>query len=250
MNDTTPNKPDAETLAVVMPVYNEAGAIGPVVVEWITQLRALGMPFVLQAINDGSRDETPAILDGLAADWPELRVTHQRNRGHGPTLVAAYAAAMATHAWVFQTDSDGELPASAFPEVWKARAGKDAVMGYRVDRNAPRARKLVTGGMTLLLRICFGKGPRDGNCPYRLLKSETFLPLVRRLPANAFAPNVLLSGDIAAKRLSFAEVPVPFRPRETGECSIRKWKLARAALRSARQLFAHRFLPSPPPTSP
>src|SRR5207237_1359872 len=46
------------TLTVVMPAYNEAGAIREVVTGWDCQLAALGVPYEIRVYDDGSRDGT------------------------------------------------------------------------------------------------------------------------------------------------------------------------------------------------
>ena len=59
-------------------------------------------------VNDGSTDGSAAVLDGLVAVEPRLRVvTHDRNRGYGGALLSGFAAA--TKQWVFYTDGDGQF---------------------------------------------------------------------------------------------------------------------------------------------
>jgi glycosyltransferase involved in cell wall biosynthesis len=76
------------TVSVILPAYNAEATI----VEAIESVRAQTYTdYELIAVDDGSTDRTGAILDGLAASWPAMRVLHQSNRG----LAAARNAAVA-----------------------------------------------------------------------------------------------------------------------------------------------------------
>ncbi|MFI7484296.1 bifunctional polysaccharide deacetylase/glycosyltransferase family 2 protein [Kocuria sp. M1R5S2] len=65
-------------VSVVLPVYNEE----PVVARTLTALRASDYPNLeVVAVDDGSTDDTLAIMRRLAAEWPQLRVITQPNGG-------------------------------------------------------------------------------------------------------------------------------------------------------------------------
>ncbi len=61
-------------LWVVMPVYNEASCIGDVIAEWMPVLRKEVGDFTLCLLNDGSKDNTLAVISELAQHYPELKV--------------------------------------------------------------------------------------------------------------------------------------------------------------------------------
>ncbi len=229
----------APELIVVMPVYNERDVIARVAAEWLDMLDGLDVPYRLLLRNDGSRDDTADVLNALS--HASLEVAHAPNRGHGPTILRACREAAARAPWIFQTDSDGELPAATFPAFWAEREKADLLIGIRIDRESPWSRRLITSVLRLILRLLFGKGIHDGNCPYRLMRSKAFQPLFDSLPEDTFAPNVLVSGFALRQKLRILELPVPHTSRTTGVCSIRKLKLLRAALKAARQTLAYRF---------
>ena len=220
-------------LSLVMPAYNEEGAIAAVVREWDAELQRVGVPYEMRIYDDGSRDRTGEILDTLAAAHPNVRPIHQSNRGHGPTLLRGYAEAAGD--WVLQVDSDGEMAAAAFPTLWARREGTDLVLGYRQGRTSPLARRLITGVSRLTVRMLFGAGVRDVNCPYRLFRRDALARLLPTVPADAFAPNVILAGLAVRAGLRVVELPVPHTNRRTGASSIVRWKLWRAAFQSFTQ---------------
>ena len=73
------------------------------------------------------------------------------------------------------------------------------------------------------------------NCPYRLMRSSTLVPLLEPIPDDTFAPNVVLSGLLARSGARLAEVPVAHRDRTTGVVSILGLRALRAAIRSFGQ---------------
>ena len=72
-------------LIVVMPTYNEAECIEKVCKKWLALVKNYS-PAKLIVINDGSKDNTQAILDSLQSQNPELVVVHQPNGGHGKAV--------------------------------------------------------------------------------------------------------------------------------------------------------------------
>lgn len=230
-------------LIVVLPVYNEGEIIADTVTEWLDQLDQLAIPYRLHVCNDGSRDNTQEILDGLS--HPALELHHARNRGHGPTILRTYRSAVDRAPWVFQCDSDGELPAETFPAFWKSRTEADLVTGTRFHRTDNRIRLLITRVLRIGTLCLFGKGIPDVNCPYRLMRSEAFRPLFDQLPEDTFAPNVLVSAYALLKPLRIRTLPVEHTLRQTGVVSIRGRSLLKAVLRATRQTLAFRFRPMP-----
>lgn len=223
-------------LSVVMPVYNEAEAIGPVLKKWMAMLDTLGIRYRIRAYNDGSKDATGKILAEVAdASDGRVLAVDKANSGHGPTILRGYREAAEDADWVFQIDSDDEMGPESFPELWSKRNDYDFLVGRRDGRRQPLARKVVSFVSRLSVRLFYGKGIWDVNTPYRLMRAEVFAPFYAQIPDDTFAPNVILSGLAARHRLRLLEIPVPQHDRTTGEVSIKKWKLLKAAARSFAQ---------------
>lgn len=221
--------PDPE-LSVVMPAYNEEDAVGDVVGSWAKELDALGIDYEMRVYDDGSTDATGAVLRGLAARMPRVIAVSQANRGHGPTILGGYRQSRGT--WVFQTDSDGEIPAAGFADLWVRREEYDLLLGYRTGRRAPLGRRVVTRGCRLAVRALFGAAVRDVNTPYRLMRRSWLQLVLPRIPGDAFAPNVILTGLAGRGGLRIYEHAVPYHARKTGTGSLVALRLWRGAFRS------------------
>ncbi len=229
-----------DRLALVMPVYNESGAIRTVIEEWTKELSRLGIDFQIHAYNDGSRDDTLRILNELAREIPRLVVHNKLNSGHGPTILRGYRENSGVE-WIFQVDSDNEISPEKFEDLWIRRDDYDFLVGRRVRPRQPWARKVMSAASRTIVRIFYGSTVFDVNSPYRLMRCQALKKIFFSLPDRMFAPNVVISGMVSLKRLRVYETPVNQKQRATGEVSIRKWKLVKAALRSSWQTAAYRF---------
>ena len=223
-------------LSIVMPVYNEAEAIGAVVRSWAEEIERLGIRYEFLLYDDGSRDGSADALDRLAEALPAVRVTHHTNRGHGPSILRGYGDARGD--WVLQVDSDGEVSPRDFEKFWNARAGHDVLIGYRVGRASSVARRLISRGAGLAVRALFGAGIRDVNAPYRLVRRTHLAGLISRIPDTTFAPNVLMSGLAIRSGLTIAQIPVSRQERTSGRTTLLGFGVWRVSGRALLQTLA------------
>jgi dolichol-phosphate mannosyltransferase len=220
-------------LSVVMPAYCEERRIVAVVSDWMAELDRLDIDYVFRVYDDGSKDGTREVLERLAAERPRLVVRSHSNRGHGPTILAGYEEAQGD--WVFQTDSDDELPPGRFADLWEHRHEFDILVGNRQNRRSPLARKVVAAGSRCAVWLLFGKSFRDVNTPYRLMRRSVLVEMIRFVPRTTFAPNVILAGLAARMAVRVYEAPVPHRPQQTITAALNRWGLWKTALRCARE---------------
>lgn len=223
----------------VMPVYNEAECVERVCREWIAQMDAVDGSLLV--IDDGSTDQSARILDHLASAEPRLVVLHQINAGHGAAVINGYRRALElSPEYVFQVDSDGEMPARLFPEIWAMRGMADFVLGWRSGRRTHPFRLALSSVHRALLCALFGVNVRDPNIPFRLMQSTRLRGLLDSVPEGVFAPNVNLS-LLAAKAGVLGLGPeVPMAPRSGGVASIRGWHTLALGLRCAVELARFR----------
>lgn len=234
----------SEKLCVVMPVYNEQAAIGGVLTKWDQALKELGIDFTIRPYNDGSKDNSLQVMRDFVAAHPDSRieVRDKPNGGHGNTILTGYREAVRDgFDWVFQIDSDDEMGPEKFGELWKKRGDCDFLVGIRDGRVQALPRKVISFVSRLCVRLFYGKSVWDVNTPYRLMRASAFQEFYNWIPLTTFAPNVILSGLAARHRLRCFETRVPQHDRTTGEVSIKKWKLLKAAAKSFWQTIMYSF---------
>ncbi len=229
-------------LCLVVPAYNESGAIKEVIQSWETLLAKLNINFDIHIYNDGSKDNTLEILTAEAKNYENLFIHDKKNSGHGPTILLGYNENVNNYEWIFQIDSDNEMSPNDFSKLWEKRAKYDFLVGRRDQRIQPASRRIVSQISRIVVRILFGKTIWDVNSPYRLMRTSSFSPIYKKIPADTLAPNLLVSGLAGKNKLRLYEVPVRHHCRTTGEVSIQKWKLFKFSLRSFLQTFYFRLV--------
>ena len=228
------------TVTVVMPAYNEEGAIREAVAEvQECVLDRIGGSSLL-VVDDGSRDSTGVILDELAGGDARVRVIHKANGGHGPALMTGLEQVESE--WVFLVDSDRQMPLEPVATLWDAvRSGDyDAAFGVRRQRDDPALRLWLTGLIRNTIPLLFGVRIRDANVPYKLFRRSTWIEARSHIPAGTLAPSLFLALFMKLRGLRIAEIDVPHRERETGEVSIKRWKLVKFCSRAFRQMLDFR----------
>ena len=97
------------SLDVVVAARDEE-AVVPRLVERLTSLRYPSGQLTTWVIDDGSLDRTPALLDDLAIQHPELNVIHrQRNAGGGKSGALNTALGCLKGEWLLVLDADAQL---------------------------------------------------------------------------------------------------------------------------------------------
>lgn len=228
-----------DKLCVVMPVYNEQDAVNTVLEKWDDALSALNIDYCIRPYNDGSKDNSLAVMRKIAESKNRIDVRDKPNGGHGHTILTGYLEASNDgFDWIFQIDSDDEMGPYKFGDLWNAREEYDFLVGIRDGRVQALPRKIISFVSRLCVRLFYGKSVWDVNTPYRLMRVSVFKTIFDSIPMETFAPNVIISGMAAKKHLRCYEIRVPQHDRTTGEVSIKKWKLFKAAVRSFVQTIA------------
>ena len=212
-----------EKLFIVMPAYNEQDNIADTLAAWypVIERHAANGESRLVAVNDGSKDDTFAVMQEFAKDHPLFTPLTKPNGGHGPTVIYAYNYAIEQGAdWIFQTDSDGQTNPEEFEAFWEAREAYDGIFGNRTVRGDGNSRAMVEKVVCLLLRIYFGVKVPDANAPFRLMRAEKVAKYLKKLPEDYNLPNIMMTTYFVyyKERVSFREIS--FKPREKGTNSI------------------------------
>ncbi|WP_413587456.1 glycosyltransferase family 2 protein [Bdellovibrio sp. HCB274] len=230
----------SKNLSVVMPVYNEEECISQVVEKWVVALDKLNITYDINVYNDGSKDQTLAALNQAAQKFPTLKVNDKKNSGHGPTILLGYRNSV-NYDWIFQIDSDDELGPEKFAELWSLRDNFDFLIGIRDGRYSPLPRKVISFISRIVVWTFYGTGVWDVNSPYRLMRAEKFKDIFNAIPSDTFAPNLIVAGMACKKKMRIKQIQVPYKDRQTGEVSIKKWKLFKAAVKSFKQTIKAAF---------
>lgn len=224
-------------IAIAIPAYNEAGAIGDVIRDSLAVLAEVASEYEVLVGNDGSQDRTGAIADELARAHPQVRVVHHaRNQGVARTCWELYR--MAQTDWVAFFPGDGQIPPGELRAMLGGLDRMDVVVGHRYPRRDP-AHRLVTAWLwNAAGRFLFGLNVRD-------MDSVKLYPmsLIRSIEIESASPFMETEILIKAARLGLrvGNVNVAHRPRRAGrQTGLRPRVVAGALAELLRYWWAHR----------
>ncbi|MCE0486708.1 glycosyltransferase family 2 protein [Ornithinimicrobium sediminis] len=170
-------------LSVVVPMYDEAEVLPLLVARLRRVLDGLDVTYEVVAVDDGSRDQTPVLLQRHRREWPQLRVVRLRaNAGHQAAISAGLACARGD--WVVTLDADLQDPPEVIvPMLQAARSqGVDVVYGVRTDRSSDSLFKRSTARAFYgVMRAAGARDAPDDAGDFRMMSRAT-VDAVNALP--------------------------------------------------------------------
>lgn len=203
---------NAPYVAAVVPVYNEVGSLDEMHRQLTAGFEALGRPYEILFVNDGSSDGSTEKLDALAeADAEHVRVIHLRkNFGKSPALAAAFQRVRGEI--VLTLDADLQDDPSMIPEfVARIEAGADLVSGWKQRRHDPIGKTLPSKLFNFIVRKVSGVPLSDFNCGYKAYRIDCVRELSVYGGFHRFLP-VLAS----ERGFKIEQIVVKHRAREHG----------------------------------
>ena len=223
-------------ISVVVPMRNESPNVRPLYAELVAALDAYGRPFEIVVIDDGSTDDTFALLAELQAQDARLRIIRFR-RNFGQT--AAFAAGFAQARGQFIVTSDGDLqndPADIPAMVEKAKAGPDIVAGWRKERKDPFInRRLPSMIANAIISFATGVKLHDYGCSLKVFRAEVVKSMKLYGEMHRFLPAIA-----AEQGVEIVEHVVNHRKRMHGRS---KYGISRT-IRVVLDLMTVKFLSS------
>ncbi len=193
-------------ISVFFPAFNDAKSIGKLVADALDVLPALTDDYEVIVVNDGSADETDAVLQDLEKRHKNFRVVrHAANKGYGAALQSGFKTA--SKDLIFYTDGDGQYDVRELPLLFAKLDDKtDVVNGYKIERADGTRRKLLGGSYNKMAHFFFDLPIRDVDCDFRLIR-KTALDGVN-LTSESGGICVELIYKLNQKSCNFAEIPV------------------------------------------
>lgn len=203
-------------LSLFFPAYNEEANLENTVEKAIPVLKKVAQEYELIIVNDGSKDKTGEIAEKLAQKYPFIKViTHSPNQGYGAALRSGFYHSQ--YQWIVTTDSDGQFDFAEVTKLIEKARNADLVIGYRINRQDPWARKLFGWGWTLLANLLLGVNAKDVDCSFKLVKKEVIdsIPKLQSVRGGMISPELL--GKAKKAGFEIDQVGVYHYPRKEGK---------------------------------
>jgi len=213
-------------LSIVLPVYNEAENIVPVLRGLEAVVRT---PHEVLVVYDFEADTTVPVVRALQRDLPNVRLERNRlGRGVLNAMKVGIDASRGELVLISMADGSDE-PEVVDRMVTLARAGADVVAASRYVRGGrqiggPRLKTLLSRLAGLSLHLFAGLPVHDATSNFRLYR-RSFLRSVTIESQAGFELALELTVKAHRARRSMAEVPTTWRDRTAGTSrfQLRRW---------------------------
>lgn len=224
-------------LGLVIPLYDEEELVTEVVASIHATLKQAGIEHVLVLVNNGSQDQTAALVDDLSLDASVVAIHLRENAGYGGGILAGLA-------WLEQNEmpdvvgwiwGDGQVSPSALPPLFAAcAAGAPLAKAVRKERHDGLQRQAITTVYAAATRV-LGIHAEDVNgCP-KLMTRAAFEELQPRSSDWFLDAEVVVKAE--QRNWEIATHPVIMRARTAGHSKVNWHTVAEFALNLTRWRF-------------
>ena len=223
-------------ISVIVPMRNESPNVRQLYGELIAALEGYGRPFEIVVVDDGSTDDTFALLSAIQRQDPRVRVIRfRRNFGQTAAFAAGFKHARGT--FIVTSDGDGQNDPKDIPAmVEKARTGPDIVAGWRKDRKDPFInRRLPSMIANAIISFATGVKLHDYGCSLKVFRAHVVKSMRLYGEMHRFLPAIA-----AEQGVEIVEHVVNHRKRMFGKS---KYGISRT-IRVVLDLMTVKFLSS------
>ena len=213
------------SLSVVFPAYNEQERIGASLDKARTWLERHHPDHEVIVVDDGSSDDTAALVRNQATRWPRLRLVQLvRNRGKGAATRRGVLEAQG--AWILTSDADLSTPLPDVERLLAAGAhapvviGSRSIAGANITQRQPLYRVAMGRAFNRATRMVSPGGHNDTQCGFKLYRRDAGRDLFERLTVEGFAFDVEVL--YLAHKLNYpvAEVAVTWHNDERSSVNV------------------------------
>jgi dolichol-phosphate mannosyltransferase len=205
------------SLSVIVPVYNEAENIQPLVERLGSALRPWSANAEIIFVDDGSADRTVALLKQAQENDPRIRIAHLR-RNLGQTAAIAVGFRLAQGRAVVTLDGDLQNDPADIPRLLEMLSDWDAVCGIRVYRQDSLWKRFSSRVANGFRNWLTGDDIVDTGCTLKAFRRECLEGLELYHGMHRFLPTLL-----KMRGFRVTQAPVSHHPRWRGETKYGTW---------------------------
>jgi dolichol-phosphate mannosyltransferase len=213
---------------LVVPTYNEAENIEPIVTEATRALATAAPDHRLLIVDDNSPDGTGAIADRLAAERDDVEVLHRAGKeGLGPAYLAGFERALLGGAsLVLEMDADFSHDPADAPRLIEAAADADLVLGSRYTDGGGVSgwewhRRLLSRGGCWYARTILGVPVRDLTGGFKCFRREVLEALdLSGIHADGYGFQIEMTYRVIRAGFRVKEIPITFHDRRAGSSKM------------------------------
>jgi glycosyltransferase involved in cell wall biosynthesis len=241
MNDLKIADRPSLDISVIAPVFNEEQSLAILYSSIRQTLESEGLDWELVLINDGSNDNSAAVLDGLAASDSRVKVVHFR-RNYGQTAAMMAGIDFASGEIIIPIDADLQNDPSDIPRLLaKLREGFDVCSGWRKARkDGALRRNLPSRIANRIISKVSGVELHDYGCSLKAYRKEVVKGVKLYGEMHRFIP---IYASWQGGRVT--EIPVNHNPRMHGKSNYGLERIFKVLLDLMVVKFLYRYAQKP-----
>lgn len=203
-------------ITMFFPAYNEERNIPRLLDSAAKILREVANNYeILVVVYGGSTDNTIGIVKELASRNKKIRLLIQPKgkKGIGYAKIMGFKNARFPH--IFYADSDNQFDLSEFRKFLPYIGKYGIIAGYRIKRQDPKARIMISKVYNLIMRLLFGVRERDLDCAFRLVSRKVISSISLKCRTGVATTEILAKAR--KKGFKIKEVGVNHYPRKYGK---------------------------------
>ncbi|MEZ5398320.1 MAG: glycosyltransferase family 2 protein [Bryobacteraceae bacterium] len=233
-------------LSVVIPARNEEGSVQATLIDVASTLRREDISFEIIVVNDASTDSTADRVKELAADYPEIRLVHNRGRnGFGMAIRCGIENTNGAAIAIMMADCS-DSPEDLVSCFRKLGEGYDCVFGSRFVRGGkvidyPRHKLALNRMANLFIRLLFGIPFNDFTNAFKLYRREVIAGM-QPLISPHFNLTVEMPLKAIVRGYTFATLPISWTNRKSGISKLKIKEMGSRYLFIVLYLWLEKFL--------
>lgn len=225
------------SLSIVIPAFNEARRL-PATLHQLTEfLEAQQWDWEIRVVDDGSSDDTAAVVESLARANTRIVLQREPHRGKGGAVRAGLLRARGSYR--FMCDADLSMPPGELPRFLPAaRREFDVAIGSREGAGARRVgepwRRHAVGRLfNWTIQALAVRGIADTQCGFKMFTARSVDAIFLHTTLDGWAFDVEVLAIARALGLRIVEVPIEWHHRPESQVSVTRdsWRMLRDLFR-------------------
>ncbi len=228
--------------AVVLPTYNEAENIQPLIRALLEAEPAL----TVLVVDDNSPDGTGRLADEIAVKEPRVQVLHRtERRGRGYAGAEGFSWCLARgFDPILEMDADFSHDPAALPQLLATSRDWEVVIGSRAvpgggEEGRGALRRFITWGAAVYLRAMLGVRVKDPTSGYRCFRRSA-MEAAHPETLTSAGPSIVTEMLYRVRRCRIKEIPIQFKDRREGRSKFNLKAMTDSLKLAARLRFRGR----------
>lgn len=211
--------------SMVLPIYNEEPNLGRLFDEIVAVMKDIGAGYEVICVDDGSTDNSRAVIRQLSARHPAFRLVGlSRRQGQSAAMYAGFARAKGEI--IITMDADLQNDPADIPQLLASLAGCDMVCGWRRKRQDRWLTRIASRIANQVRNRLTRESITDTGCSLKVMRASYLKKVRPFVGMHRFLPTLM---RLEGARVM--EVAVSHRPRLAGVSKYGIWDRAFSGLR-------------------